>query len=94
MSVEWNIEMSLNYVYDFLEDSPDYPDDFYPTLDGTQGFKVKNQFLWAELQAIESGEWRKVYQDGYSGDELISVHYFESPSGRVFDVKVKSGWSN
>jgi len=86
--------MSLNYVYDFLEDSPNYPADFYTTPDGIQSFKVKNQFLWTELQAIESGEWRKVYQDGYSGSESISVHYFESPSGRVFDVKVKFGWSN
>ena len=65
--------MALNHIYDFLEDSPDYPNDFYPTLDGTQSFKVKNQFLWAELQAIESGEWRKVYQDRYSEDKFISV---------------------
>lgn len=23
-----------------------------------------------------------------------SLHYFQSESGKVFDVKVKSGWSN
>ncbi len=86
--------MSLNYIYDFLEDSPNYQENFYSAPNGTQCFKIKNQFLWAELQAIELGEWRKVYQDGYSGGERISIHFFESPSGQVFDVKVKSGWSN
>jgi hypothetical protein len=38
-------------------------------------------------------KWCKVYQDGYCEGELVSIHYFESPSGRVFDLKVKSGWS-
>ena len=59
-----------------------------------QKLKVKNHFLLAELRAIEGGEWRKVYQDGYSEGCEVSLHYFESPSGQVFDVKVKSGWSN
>jgi filamentous hemagglutinin len=84
----------LKQIYDFLEDAPNYPEDFYPTPDGTRKLKVKNQFLLAELRSVEAGEWRKVYQDGYSRGELVSVHYFESRSGRVFDVKVKSGWSN
>ena len=37
----------------------------------------------------------KVYKDGYDayGNE-ISIHYFQSESGRVFDVKVKPYWSN
>jgi filamentous hemagglutinin len=26
--------------------------------------------------------------------EEISIHYFQSESGKVFNVKVKSGWSN
>jgi len=24
----------------------------------------------------------------------VSIHYFQSQSGKVFDVKVKPGWSN
>jgi hypothetical protein len=86
--------MSLQYVYDFPEDSPNYPTDFYAVQGGLQRLKVKNQFLLAELKAIEAGEWRKVYQDGYSGGDRVSLHYFESVSGQVFDLKVKSGWSN
>jgi hypothetical protein len=87
-------DMSLKYIYDFPEDSPNYPSDFYPLQDGLQKFKVKNQFLLDELRTIESGEWRKVYQDGYRGREQVSIHYFESPTGQVFDLKIKSGWSN
>ena len=36
-----------------------------------------------------------MYKDGYNkyGDE-VSIHYFQSESGTVFDVKVKTGWSN
>ncbi len=86
--------MELRQIYDFLEDAPNYPNDFYPIQDGTQRLKVKNQFLLAELRSVESGEWQKVYQDGYSAGEPVSIHYFESRSGKVFDVKVKSGWSN
>ncbi|MCY7274549.1 MAG: hypothetical protein LH702_12645 [Phormidesmis sp. CAN_BIN44] len=84
----------MKQIYDSLEDSPNYPDDFYPVQDGTRRLKVKNQFLLAELRNVEPGEWRKVYQDGYSVGEPVSIHYFESRSGKVFDVKIKSEWSN
>ena len=44
---------------------------------------------------IESGKWTKVYKDGYdSSGNKISIHYFQSQSGKVFNVKVKPGWSN
>jgi filamentous hemagglutinin len=84
----------LKQIYNSLEDAPNYPDDFYPVPDGICKLKIKNQFLLAELTSIEPGRWQKVYQDGYSSGQLISLHYFESPSGKVFDVKVKVGWSN
>jgi hypothetical protein len=85
--------MSLKCVYDFPEDAPGYPDGFYPLEEGIVYLGIKNQFLIEELRSIEFGEWCKVYQDGYCEGELVSIHYFESPSGRVFDLKVKSGWS-
>ncbi len=85
--------MALRYIYDFPEDAPNFPDNFYP-VGAIERLKVKNQFLLAELRLIEAGEWRKVYQDGYTGREAVSIHYFESPSGQVFDLKVKLGWSN
>jgi hypothetical protein len=47
-----------------------------------------------ELRQIEAGTWKKVYKDGYDKDgKKISIHYFQSKSGLVYDVKVKSGWS-
>jgi len=47
------------------------------------------------LREIEPGKWKKIYPDGFnvSGD-LISIHYFQNGSGKVFDVKIKQGWSN
>ena len=48
-----------------------------------------------ELRQVEPGQWQKVYKDGFDANgNQISIHYFESSSGRVFDVKVKAGWSN
>lgn len=55
---------------------------------------IKNKFLLEELRKIEPGEWKKVYKDGYSAGNEISIHYFESRAGKVFDLKVKLGWSN
>ena len=55
---------------------------------------VKNRELLAELREIEAGKWQKVRRDGWSKGERVSLHYFESASGMVFNFKVKSGWSN
>ena len=36
-----------------------------------------------------------VYKDGFDASgRKVSIHYFESQSGRVFNVKVKPYWSN
>ena len=58
-------------------------------------FNVKNGELLEQLRKIESGNWNKVYKNGYDslGNE-VSIHYFESSSGKVFDVWTQSGWSN
>ena len=56
---------------------------------------VKNKKLLNELRKIEPGKWTKVYKDGYDSKfNEISVHYFQSQFGKVFNVKVKQGWSN
>jgi hypothetical protein len=31
---------------------------------------------------IESGDWVKVYKDGYLNGQKISLHYFMSESGK------------
>ncbi|EDT2960847.1 hypothetical protein EK72_001585, partial [Salmonella enterica subsp. enterica] len=49
---------------------------------------VKDQSLLKQLRKVESGKWSKVYRDGFDASgRKISVHYFESQSGRVFNVK-------
>jgi len=49
----------------------------------------------AKLREIEPGDWKKVYKDGYdAAGRKVSIHYFESRSGKVFAVDVKAGWSN
>ncbi|WP_238658837.1 hypothetical protein [Staphylococcus felis] len=53
-----------------------------------------NKTLLAKLRKVEKGPWKKVYKDGYIGKKKVSVHYFQSKSGLVYDVKTKSGWSN
>lgn len=82
-------------VYNSIKDSPKYPEGFRARQNGTTKHRVNNQSLLDELRKIEPGEWKKVYMDGYNADgEQISIHFFQSRSGKVFDVKVKFGWSN
>lgn len=85
----------LENVYNSIKESPNYPEGFEPRRNGTTRNTVKNKGLLEKLREIESGTWKKVYKDGYdiNGNE-ISIHYFQSESGKVFDVKVKPGWSN
>jgi len=39
-------------------------------------------------------DWKKVYQDGYIGNEQVSLHFFQDKSGMIFNFKIKEGWSN
>lgn len=85
----------LTDVYNSIKDSPKYPEGFQARKNGTTRNTVKNKELLEQLRELEAGTWKKVYKDGYNmyGEE-ISIHYFQSESGKVFNVKVKSGWSN
>ena len=90
-----NSSAELKEVYNSIKDSPNYPEGFQPRANGTTSNKVNNQQLLEKLREIESGTWKKVYKDGYDAyGNKISIHYFQSQSGKVFNVKVKSGWSN
>ena len=72
-----------------------YPKEFEAVKNGTTKNTIKNKELLDKLREIESGKWTKVYKDGYnSSGNKISIHYFQSQSGKVFNVKVKPGWSN
>ena len=82
-------------VYNSIKQSPKYPNGFKPKKNGTTLHKINNKELLQKLRKIESGTWKKVYKDGYDAcGNKVSIHYFRSQSGRVFDVKVKQGWSS
>lgn len=86
---------NIKKVYNSIKESPQYPTNFKGTQNGTTKNTVNNKSLLNELKNIESGKWTKVYKDGYDQyGNKISIHYFQSKSGKVFDVKVKFGWSN
>ena len=85
----------LKNVNNSIKNSPNYPEGFQPRKNGTTKNTVKNKELLSKLREIESGTWRKIYKDGYDAyGNKVSIHYFQSESGKVFDVKVKPGWSN
>ena len=90
-----NSSNELKDVYNSIKNSPDYPKDFEAVKNGTTKNTIKNKELLDELREIEPGKRTKVYKDGYdSSGNKISIHYFQSQSGKVFNVKVKPGWSN
>jgi len=81
--------------YNSIKKSPIYPKGFTHRQNGKTQHNVNNKALLEKLRQIEVGKWKKVYQDGFDASgNLISIHYFQSQSGKVFNVKVKCGWSN
>ncbi|WP_238456761.1 RHS repeat-associated core domain-containing protein [Desulforamulus aeronauticus] len=85
----------IKNVYNSIKQAPKYPSGFNAVQNGTKKVNVKSQDVLEKLREVESGQWKKIYKDGYDfNGKKISIHYFESQSGKVFDVKVKSGWSN
>ncbi|MNW46865.1 hypothetical protein D3C74_241790 [compost metagenome] len=91
----WVHNCALQNVYKSIKDSPLYPQGFSGAKNGTVKNKVNNGELLEELRAVESGTWHKIYKDGVDAKgNKISIHYFQSQSGQVFNVKTKNGWSN
>lgn len=88
-------QSGIKNVYDSIKKAPKYPEGFKLRQNGTKLNTIKNKDALDDLRKIESGEWKKVYKDGYdSKGNKNSIHYFQSKSGKVFDVKVKNYWSN
>ncbi|MCX8670870.1 hypothetical protein J3U22_06305 [Gilliamella sp. B2865] len=84
----------IKHTYNSIKDSPNYPKGFRGVQNGTTKHNVNNGQALENLRKIEQGQWKKVYQNGYdSSGNRVSIHYFQSQSGRVFNVKVKPGWS-
>ena len=85
----------IKQIFNSIRESPNFPDGFRSRINGKVCNKVKNMDLLEKLRNIESGKWQKVYKDGYDKfGNKVSIHYFKSDSGKVFNVKIKSGWSN
>ncbi|WP_338866844.1 hypothetical protein [Myxococcus stipitatus] len=84
----------LKNVYNGVRSAPGYPSEFKALQNGTTRHRVANKDLLEKLRELEPGEWTKVYRDGWVGPDKVSLHYFESASGKVFNFKVKPGWSN
>lgn len=80
-------------AYKSIKYAPKYPAGFKAAKNGTKHVTVKNKPLLKDLRKIESGKWVKVYKNGYVNGKKVSVHYFKSRSGYVFNVKTKNGWS-
>ena len=86
---------NLREFYSSIKKAPGYPKGFQQISGGTKKVKINNKRLLEELKKEEAGKWYKVYKDGYSADgNAISIHYFQSESGKVFNVKTKIGHSN
>ena len=84
----------LKEVHNSIKESPNYPENFTKVQNGTKKVTVKNGPLLDKLREIEPGEWKKVYQNGYSNGNEVSIHYFQhTKTGKVFNVKVKNQWS-
>ena len=91
----WQRDNNISNVYPSIKESPNYPKGFIAARNGTTKNNVNNLELLNNLRQVEAGRWYKVYKDGFDmyGNK-VSIHYFQSPSGKVFNVKVKNGWSN
>ena len=84
----------IQKTHNSIRQAPSYPANFKPVQNGTTRNVIKNTELLEQLRSIEPGQWSKVYKDGFVGSDRVSLHYFESQSGRIFNFKVKQGWSN
>ena len=72
-----------------MKELSDYPKEFKPLINGTKKYAIKNNATLTQLRKHESGKWCKVYKDGFVGNKAVSLHYFQSQSGKIFDFKVK-----
>jgi hypothetical protein len=84
-----------------LEAGPGYPSDFAPRTDTTnKGLikirgKVNNPPLLNALRnAVKREDWFKVYFNGTSGGQPVSIHYFVNQSNTIFcNIVLHNGYS-
>ena len=85
--------VGIRNVYKGLKHAPQYPSGFRGATGQIFKDKVNNRKLLPQLRDIEPGKWQKVYKNGYDATgNKVSIHYHESKSGKVFNVKVVNNW--
>lgn len=90
-----NCSSLIKQLYSSIKHAPTYPKGFKTVSNWTKKVNINNWGVLEALRKTELGSWKKVYKDGFDSRwRKISIHYFESQSGKVFNVKVKNGWSN
>ena len=88
-----NSAKNIKNVYNSVKEAGG--EGFKAVQNGMKKYTVKNKEALQDLRQIEGGSWHKVYRDGFDeAGNKVSQHYFQSKSGKIFDFKTKSGWSN
>lgn len=89
-------DQNVQVIYKSIKDAPNYPQGFRDIQNGTVKTSIKRSSALEMLRKYERGDWSKVYKDGFdSSGNKVSLHYFLSQSGKVFDFHVVQGkWSN
>jgi hypothetical protein len=64
------MKISIDEIYDSLEQSGKIPHGWKPARGGVRKVKVKNEQILAALRVHYLGEWRKVYRRGRDGTEI------------------------
>ena len=62
----WVHNCALQNVYDSIKKAPKYPEGFRTVQNGTKKVNINNREVLDELRNVESGQWKKVYKDGYA----------------------------
>lgn len=80
-------DQNIRVAYRSIKDAPNYPQGFRDIQNGTVKKSVNDRGVLEMLRKHESGSWSKVYKDGFDGSgNKVSLHYFLSQSGKVFDL--------
>lgn len=87
------VHNTCKQIFNSIKDAPGYPKNFIYDKGNRLVNTVKNKPLLEQLRQVEPGKWQKIYKNGWSGGEKVSIHYFQSQSGKVFNVKTVPKWS-
>lgn len=82
----------IKQTYRTIREAPGYNPNFVQAQNGYRKVNINNYQLLNQLNQIGSG-WKKVYQNGWINGEMVSLHYFQDKTGKIFNFKIVKGWS-